>query len=187
MVSLSLLITLPLALGLTLTGDEVYVFNNGGVRGLGSPEPTGLQLAVRDVLRDAYLVLGRRPQVIAAPPARGAFPSNTTFVFFGSSDGAPWLPALFPSVNASCLGGWESHCVLGPAAAGGGAGYANVIVATGSGMRGAIYGAYAFAEEVLGVNPWKWFTDDVPAFSAPLAPDEDKNCASERVCFPYLL
>ena len=166
------LLCVPFSLGLTLTGDEVYVFDNGGVRGLNSREPTGLQLAVRDVLRDAYSVLGRRPQVLTSPPARGAFPSNTTFIFFGSSDGAPWLPTLFPSVNASCLSGWESHCVLGPTAAGGGAGYANVIVATGTGMRGAMYGAYAFAEEVLGVNPWKYFTDDVPSFVGTVALDD---------------
>lgn len=170
MSQLLLLLALSLsANGLTLTGDEVYIFDNGGVQNLGSKEPTGLQLAVRDVLRDAYLVLGRRPQVLTAPPAPGAFPANTTLVFFGSAAGAPWLPSLFPLVPKACWGGWEAHCVLGPSAAGSGAGYANVIVATGEGMRGALYGAYAFAEEVLGVNPWKWFTDDTPAFAAPLA------------------
>jgi hypothetical protein len=169
MLGVCLLALLVGSQGLTLTGDEVYVFDNGGVKSLGSKEPTALQLAVRDVLRDAYLVLGRRPQVLTSPPAPGDFPSNTTLVFFGSAAGAPWLSTLFPSVPASCWGGWEAHCVLGPSAAGGGAGYANVIVATGEGMRGALYGVYSFAEEVLGVNPWKWFNDDTPAFAAPLA------------------
>jgi len=97
MSQLLLLLALSLsANGLTLTGDEVYIFDNGGVQNLGSKEPTGLQLAVRDVLRDAYLVLGRRPQVLTAPPAPGAFPANTTLVFSAARRARRGCPPCFP-------------------------------------------------------------------------------------------
>jgi hypothetical protein len=40
-----------------------------------------------------------------------------------------------------------------------------VIAATGTGTRGAIFGAYAFSERVLGVNPWHLFNDDPPTYA----------------------
>ena len=144
---------------LTLTGEEVYVIS--------PTEPGPVALAFGDVLRDAYLVLGRRPLVLPAPPAPGALPGNTTLIFFGTFDAAPWLPTLFPTAPADCGGGWEAHCVL--VGGGGAPGYPNAVLASGSGARGAMYGAYSFSEHVLGTNPLMHFTDDVPAFAAPLA------------------
>ena len=60
-------------------------------------------------------------------------------VFFGSI-----AAALAPE---ACFEGWESHCVvaLPPSRFG-----YPAIVAAGTGTRGAIYGAYTFAEIVLG-------------------------------------
>ena len=185
MLLLTLLLAVGHTAGLTLTGDEVYIFDGGGAKGGAGSEPTALRLAVRDVLRDVYLVLGRRPLVLPAPPAPGALPPNTTLVFFGSQAGSPWLATLFPAVPASCWGGWEAHCVLGPQAAGSGAGYANVIVATGAGARGPIYGAYSFSETVLGVNPWKHYTDDVPQYAAPLDLADDFALAIAPPQFKY--
>ena len=149
-----------LSAALTLTGDEVWVVS--------STEPRAVALAIADVLRDAYLVLGRRPLVLSKPPAPGAAPANTTLVLVGTLDAAPWLGSLFPSVAADCASGWEAHCVLVTPSAGGVPGYAQVIVATGAGARGAMFGAYALSETVLGVNPWMHYTDDVPAYAAPL-------------------
>jgi hypothetical protein len=157
LLALAALLGASCASALTLTGDEVYVISPA--------EPGPAALAFSDVLRDAYLVLGRRPLVLPAPPAPGAHPANTTLIFFGTLDAAPWLPALFPSAPADCAGGWEAHCVL----AGAVPGYASALLATGSGMRGAMYGAYSFSEHVLGTNPLMHFTDDVPAYAAPLA------------------
>jgi len=154
---------LTLVGSMVLTGDEVWV--------LSSTESLSVSLAVKDVLLDAYLTLGRRPFILDSPPQPGDLPSNTTLIFVGSVEAAPWLVTAFPRVPAACLTGYESHCVL----VGGGAvtGYTSTIVATGTGLRGAIFGAYALSEGVLGVNPWKHFTDDVPSFSAPLSIEND--------------
>lgn len=159
---LSLVALFTSARSLTLTGDEVWVVS--------PTEPSGVALALADVMLDYYLVLGRRPVVLPAPPSPKDIPSNTTLIFVGSTEAAPWL-GTSPRVIARCLTGWESHCVL----VGGMivAGYPSTIVATGSGMRGAIFGAYALSEGVLGVNPLKHFTDDVPAYAAPLAVADD--------------
>ena len=134
---------------LTLTGDEVFVIS--------PTEPQSVALALGDVLREVYLVLGRRPLGLAAPPALGALPANTTLVLLGTLDAAPWLTSLFPSVAADCASGWEAHCVLVTPSAGGVPGYPRAIVATGAGARGAMYGAFAFSETVLGTNPWQHY------------------------------
>jgi hypothetical protein len=44
------------------------------------------------------------------------------------------------------------------------AGFA-AVVATGAGARGAIFAAYTFAEQVLGVNPWHRLVDDAPQWA----------------------
>ena len=138
---------------LTLTGDEVWI--------LSSNEPGPVAKAALLVQKDAYMVLGIAPVVLSAPPTAGSLPAGTTVIYLGSIEAAPWLTSFDLS---GCSTGWESHCVKAfPASASGAAGYASV-VATGEGMRGAIYGALSFSEEVLGVNPWALFTDDPPAY-----------------------
>lgn len=138
---------------LTLTGDEVWVISGS--------EPTPLASALVLVQKDAYLVLGIAPVILSAPPAAGSLPAGTVVVYVGSVDAAPWLSGFDLS---GCVTGWESHCVKAfPPGAAGTAGYAS-IVATGEGMRGAMYGAFSFSEDVLGVNPWALFTDDPPAY-----------------------
>lgn len=112
------------------------------------------------------MVLGRSPVVLPALPAPGALPPATTFVLVGSPEAAPWLQTLFPSLAAKCFTGWESHCAaLAPSALPGGYYTGSVLVAAGQGARGGIFGAYAFCEEVLGVNPLKLFTDDPPSYA----------------------
>lgn len=80
---------------------------------------------------------------------------------FGTPEVATWLPALAP---AGCYAGWESHCVV--AVPTNSHGYP-IVVATGTGKRGAAFGAYAFSETVLGVNPWYIINDDPPAYQGP--------------------
>jgi hypothetical protein len=177
----SLLITLLLSFSwsttaLVLTGEEVFVVSPS--------EPTSVSLAIKDVLLDFYLVLGRRPVVLSAPPAPGSLPANTTFIFVGSTTAAPWLAgSMFPSVSSLCLTGWESHCVI----AGNSSvpGYASTIVATGTGDRGAIFAVYSFAEVVLRVNPYKHFADDVPVYSAPLSVADDLQAVYAPPLFKY--
>ena len=147
------------SIALQLTGEEVFIVS--------SSEPISVSLAIKDVLLDSYLVLGRRPVVLNTPPTEGSLPSNTTLIFVGSTTSAPWITgSMFPAVTSLCLTGWESHCVLvGNASV---PGFSNIIVATGTGTRGAIFAVYTYAEVVLKVNPYKHFADDVPAYSAPL-------------------
>jgi hypothetical protein len=154
---LHLLLLLALALhviSFTLTPDAAFVISDS--------EPAPVRRALDNVLLDFYLVLGRRPFVFSRPPAPGTFPNTSALVFLGSLAAAPWLGALDARVPGLCAPGWEAHCVLAPV--GGAGGYANVVLATGAGDRGAMYGAYSFAEAVLGVNPWKLLLDDVPAY-----------------------
>jgi hypothetical protein len=142
---------------LTLTGDEVWVVS--------ANEGSAIKAAVRNVNLDAYNVLGVAPVIVNSPPARGSLPNSTILVYFGTTAGSPWLTGF--QLPGTCVSGWEAHCVLAfPPTAAGTNGY-STIVATGSGLRGGIYGAYTFAEEILGINPWAAFTDDFPAYAGP--------------------
>lgn len=163
-------------LGLILAGEEVFVVSEY--------EPTSVSLAIKDVLLDTYLVLGRRPVVLSSPPAPGSLPGNTTLIFLGTTTSAPWLSGpMFPSVSSLCLTGYESHCVIvGNSSV---AGYTSTIVATGSGDRGAIFAAYSFSEVILNVNPYKHFADDVPAFAAPLSIADDLQAIYGPPLFKY--
>jgi hypothetical protein len=82
-------------------------------------------------------------------------------VYFGTTATAPWLDQWD---TTGCFTGWESHCVRAYPASSSPGGYAS-IVATGTGDRGAIYGAYTFAETILGVEPWWRFADFAPPYT----------------------
>ena len=139
------------ATALTISGDCVWV--------VGTNETLAFNLALQNVAEDFYKVLGLTPVVVTTPPAAGAVAPNTTVIFFGSTQ--PWLKALAP---AACYAGWETHCVVAlPTTT---YGYA-AVVATGTGKRGAIFGAYTFSEKVLGVNPWWIINDDPPVYVGP--------------------
>ena len=118
-----------------------------------------LQLALRDVQRDLYKVTGIAVTTLAAGavPARGSLPAGTAVIYLlTQADAAP--PALD---TATCFAGYETHCVL--AAADGGNGLP-AIYASGSGVRGAIFGWYSFSETLLGVSPLAHFSGELAAF-----------------------
>ncbi len=98
-------------------------------------QPEALQRALSDVERDWYKVFGHRPVILAEAPQDWAGP----LVRFGLA-GAGGAPESF----ALCV---ES----------------NRLTATGADVRGAIYAAYAFSEEILGVDPWWFWADHEPA------------------------
>lgn len=154
------------ARAITLDGNAIFVIPGGSAPGdiyRQSPNvSTGVGLALRDVSRDFYKVLGYVPYVAASMPAVNSLPNGTVVVYFGNLESAPWLSSFDLS---DCFTGWESHCVKAFAA--GPNGYPS-IVATGTGDRGAIYGAYSFSENVLGVNPWYLWTDDEPTYVGSL-------------------
>lgn len=142
---------LSAASAFTLTGDSPFILCSGG------NETDAVALAQADILADAYAVLGHPPVTLTALPPAGSLPPGTTVVVLGSLAACPSLAGLVP---AACFAGWEAHCVVAADVAGFAA-----VVATGAGARGAIFAAYAFAEEVLGVNPWHHFVDDAPQWA----------------------
>jgi hypothetical protein len=126
-------------------------------------EGEAMGMALRDVESNLYTVTGVAPILLSQPPAAGSLPAGTTVLYFGTATAAPWLASF--GLPAGCAAGDEAHCVVAaPAGGPGTAGYASV-VSTGAGTRGAIYGAYAFTDVVLGFKPLFLMTDTPPAFA----------------------
>ena len=98
-----------------------------------APEP--LQRAWADVQRDWYKVFGHRPVVLHEMPALW----TNAVVAFGLPPGS---------------GATESFALRAQG---------RVLSVTGADTRGAIYAAYALAEDILGVDPWYYWTDHEPA------------------------
>ena len=122
------------------------------------------ELALRDLRRDFYSVLGSPPVVLGMPPPlrSGATASVVAAIFVGTKTGAPWL---IRAAAPACWDGSEAHCV--------GEGPDNVLVAAGSDGLGAVYALYALSEAVFGVVPLHFFADlpPQPAYSGlPLPP-----------------
>ncbi len=107
-------------------------------------ESEAFQRALADLQRDWYKVLGHRPIILNKPPATWRGP----LVYLGTKqtrvkdlpDGAEsFVLRVHQDTNGQ------------PA-----------IVAAGRDVRGAIFAAYALAEEFLGVDPWYYWTDHEP-------------------------
>lgn len=147
---------------LTLTGDAPWL--------LAAAEPLALQLAVKDVARDAYAVLGY-PPLVAGDPADVAhsFPASVPLVVFATAGGAasPWLSG-YDLAACDLAAGEEAHCVVAFAAGEAGPASRPAVVAVGNGTRGAIFAAYALSEELFGVPPLHHFADVVPVFAGSI-------------------
>ena len=126
-----------IAQSITITADTPWI--------VAADEPESIQRALADVQRDWYKVLGHRPIVLNKLPVTWRGP----VIYLGTKP--TWLKDL--PAGAECF-------VLRARQDDGGR---PAIVATGSDTRGAIYAAYALAEEILGVDPWYYWTDHQPA------------------------
>ncbi|HKK18250.1 MAG TPA: glycosyl hydrolase 115 family protein [Opitutales bacterium] len=96
------------------------------------PEP--LQRALQDLQRDWYKVLGLRPIMVTELPADWEKP----VLRFGITE-EPGDPESFFLRTEG-----------------------NTVLAMGADVRGAIYAAYTFSEQFLGVDPWYFWTDNEP-------------------------
>ena len=136
----------PNEAAMVLTVDTPWV--------VAADEPEAIQRALADVKADWYKVLGRMPVVLSQPPQSW----TGSIIYFGTK--APWLKDLL-TPQAS---GPESFVLRVQKDRAG----RSALVAGGSDLRGGIYAAYALAEEVLGVDPWYYWTDNEPGYRGQL-------------------
>lgn len=150
--------TLLLSLGAAfqLTANTIFV--------LCENESAAVNLATRDVLSDFYKVLGAPPVILSTgPPEAKSLPPGTPIIWIGTNSRCTTLNESGILHNAGCFRGWESHCVIASEFNG-----YPTLFATGSGDRGAIFGAYSLSEQILGVNPLYRFVDDPPSYIGSL-------------------
>jgi hypothetical protein len=109
-----------------------------------------VQRALDDVAAGWYKALGYPPVILNEPPKDWQGP----VVYLGLQ--GEWLKDLLkePWVGKECVVLRVAEDAAGRSA----------LVATGADMRGAIYAAYALSEQLLGVDPWYFWTDHEPAF-----------------------
>jgi Glycosyl hydrolase family 115 len=126
--------------GVVINASTPWVISEG--------EPEAVQRTLEDVATDWYKVFGRRPVIVREVPASYKGP-----VIYMGSTGA-WRDDLVrrkPAGRESFLLRIQKDGAGRPA-----------LVGTGSDMRGSIYAAYAFSEEILGVDPWYYWVDKEP-------------------------
>jgi hypothetical protein len=149
-----------------LTADTPWIVAPGEV------EP--IQRALEDVKRDWYKVFGHLPVVLSTPPVSGW---DGPLLYFGlAANAAPTTAIGYAPVRG------REGFVLGVRASGAGR---SVILATGADPRGAIYAAYAFSEEILGVDPWWFWTDKEPTFRASITVPAGYNLSVAAPTFKY--
>ena len=126
---------------------------------------------MEDLAADWYKVLGYPPVVLHEPPENW----QGTVVYLGRE--GPWLKDLVKEPWA----GKESFVLRADKDAAG----RPSLVATGSDLRGAIYAAYALSEELLGVDPWYFWTDHEPAFKGTVEVPDDLSLRFGPPTFEY--
>lgn len=138
-----------LSAGITLTGDEPWIVSD--------TEEIALTLAVEDVAADWYKALGYPPLIVGnESDFATSVPVSSPVLVIGTPENNAAVNAYLKD-DTGCFTGWESHCVK--AVRGGGPGGRDVIIATGTGTRGAIFAAFSFSEEILGSVPMRAFVD----------------------------
>ncbi|HZZ58315.1 MAG TPA: glycosyl hydrolase 115 family protein [Opitutaceae bacterium] len=118
----------------------------------------GVLRAAGDFRADVGRVSGVEPQLLPAPPASGE-----ELVLAGTLGRSPLLDGLVRSGKldvSGIRGQWESWVTAVVAAPF--PGVRRALVIAGSDKRGTIYGLYDISEQ-LGVSPWYWWDDVVPA------------------------
>jgi hypothetical protein len=108
------------------------------------PVASPVKLALRDLKRDWYKVVGVPPTVIDTLPA-GAWDGDVVVVFAIAAPGDD-APSESFNVTASLIGAVPTLRV------------------TGADMRGLIYGIFHVSADFLGVDPYWWFNDVTPVY-----------------------
>jgi hypothetical protein len=126
---------------LELTGDTPWLISE--------EQPEAIERALNDVQMDWYKVFGRTPVVVTKLPD-----SYAGAVIYLGLKGA-WRNDMIKEP----LSDRESYILRVQQDDRG----RTALVATGADMRGAIFAAYSLSEELLGVDPWYFWTDNEPA------------------------
>jgi len=103
-----------------------------------------LALALKDLQRDWYKVLGVPPTLLAAMPRGAAWGGDAVLVFALAAPGA--APAESFNVTAGNVDGVPTLTV------------------TGADVRGLVFGVFHVSADFLGVDAHWWFNDVTPAF-----------------------
>lgn len=109
-----------------------------------------IEWAVRDFADDLEAITGREIPVIKSNLPDSTIPQNA--IFFGRFDD-PLISSAGATEAESLAGKWETFTIRESRG--------NLLVA-GSDIRGTVYGIFELAER-LGISPWKWWADVIPA------------------------
>jgi hypothetical protein len=154
----------PAATGaIRITADTPWV--------VAADEPEPVARALADVQRDWYKVLGHRPVMLKEPPKAWQGP----VLYLGSK--GPWLADMI----GEPVGGAETFVLRVQRDPSG----RPAVLATGADVRGAIYAAYTLSEELLGVDPWYFWTDHEPALQEAIEVPSDLNERFGPATFRY--
>jgi hypothetical protein len=143
------------ASGIELDGDMPWLISE--------EQSEAVQRALDNVQADWYQVFGRNPVVLTEIPDTYTGP----VIYLGEK--GTWRDALikepFPGAESFVLR-LQQDSKGRPA-----------LVATGADKRGSIYAAYTFSEEILGIDPWYYWTDHIPVVknSITIAAGFDKS------------
>ncbi len=148
---------------LVLTGDTPWVISE--------EQCEAVQRALDDVRTDWYKVFGRVPVVVGELPGDYGGPA----VYLGQT--GKWRDAMLQGAP----GGVESFVLRVQRDPEG----RDVLMATGSDMRGSIYAVYAFSEEILGVDPWYYWVDKEPVRQSRIEVPGDLNKEFGNPTFKY--
>eukprot|EP00117_Sycon_ciliatum_P039994 scpid74399/ scgid29458/ len=123
-----------------------------------------LNMTILDVTQDMYKVFGYAPiATVHNDTTDLLLEANTvTRIYIGTPDNAAYLAEL--TELSSCLSGAESHCLRLVPDQHDTSHSHYWLLAIGADVRGAIYAAYTFSEQILGVDPMYRFTDIQPDY-----------------------
>jgi hypothetical protein len=120
-----------------------------------------IRLAIQDVQRDFYKVLGAPPVVMHEPPPVNS--PTRPWILFGRPSSASWLAAISQRPECSVGPDPEAHSICATHLEVNN-GTQKVVASLGHDTRGAIFAAYVFSELILGVLPLWFFADCEPPY-----------------------
>ncbi|HEX7961003.1 MAG TPA: glycosyl hydrolase 115 family protein [Terriglobales bacterium] len=120
-----------------------------------APEP--LQRAAEDLAKDFEKVLGKKPRIVNREQDAGP-----TTVFIAEQSKLP------QTIRRTAVSGPESFSISVSKAKWNKGQPTQVVLLTGSDMRGTIYAVYEFSEKYLGIDPLYYWTDHEPARRAAI-------------------